>query len=248
MTFNNEQISKMWRNSWNQKEEALRARYVKTLENLNEHARFLPGLQCGEHVLIQNQTGRFPKKWGKSGVVVEIKDHHQYVVKVDGSGRLTLRNRQFLRRYQPPSRTTLSSEFAFPATSVTKTTECKNGMDNVLLPHNESPFNNDSNPHMSQSDDTAIQPIVPAASTGDLPTASSVLDKTSSPVQPVKQKTKHLLSRLADYNKPGLTECQPDIPSGTVGNEENILRRSTRTLAPRKMYDAASEKFNEKFF
>ena len=98
MTYNNPQISTMWRDSWTKKEEALRSRYVKTLESLNEHAKTLPPLKCGDHVLIQNQTGKFPNKWGKSGVVVEIKDFHQYVIKVDGSGRLTLRNRQFLRK------------------------------------------------------------------------------------------------------------------------------------------------------
>ena len=49
--------------------------------------------------MIQNQSGRFPTKWDKSGVVVEIKPNDQYVVKVAGSGRLTLRNRRFLRCY-----------------------------------------------------------------------------------------------------------------------------------------------------
>ena len=49
--------------------------------------------------MIQNQNGRFPKKWDKSGIVVEVRSNDQYTVKVDGSGRLTLRNRQFLRKY-----------------------------------------------------------------------------------------------------------------------------------------------------
>ncbi len=51
--------------------------------------------------MIQNQVGRHPDKWDKSGVVVETKDNDQYVVKVAGSGRLTLRNRRFLRKYEP---------------------------------------------------------------------------------------------------------------------------------------------------
>ena len=33
--------------------------------------------------------------------MVEVRQFHQYVVKVDGSGRLTLRNRQHLRKYTP---------------------------------------------------------------------------------------------------------------------------------------------------
>jgi hypothetical protein len=51
--------------------------------------------------MIQNQSGGYLKKWDKSGVVVETKAHDQYVVKVAGTGRLTLRNRRFLRRYSP---------------------------------------------------------------------------------------------------------------------------------------------------
>ena len=53
--------------------------------------------------MIQNQSGRFPTRWDKSGCVVEVKGHDQYVVKVTGTGRLTLRNRRFLRRYEPHS-------------------------------------------------------------------------------------------------------------------------------------------------
>ena len=41
-----------------------------------------------------------PKKWDKSGIVMEKKGNNQHVVKVDGSGRLTLRNRRFLRKYE----------------------------------------------------------------------------------------------------------------------------------------------------
>ena len=102
MAYNNPQFLNIWRNAWSKKEEALRSRYVKSLENLSEHTRSLPPLNCGDHVMIQNQTGNFPNKWGKSGIIVELKDYHQYVVKVDGSGRLTIRNRKFLRKFNPP--------------------------------------------------------------------------------------------------------------------------------------------------
>ena len=47
---------------------------------------------------IQNQTGRFPIRWDKTGVVVQVGENDQYIVKVDGSGRLTLRNRKYLRK------------------------------------------------------------------------------------------------------------------------------------------------------
>ena len=102
MTYNNPQISKMWRDVWSKKEESLSIRCVKSLEKISENTKFLPPLNCGDQVVILNQTGNFPSKWGKSGVVVEVKDCHQCVVKVDGSGRLTVQNRKFLRRFSPP--------------------------------------------------------------------------------------------------------------------------------------------------
>ena len=62
MVFNNPQILKQWRDTWKLKEETMRSRYVKTTEKLNEHARPLPPLRHGDHVFIQNQSGRFPTK------------------------------------------------------------------------------------------------------------------------------------------------------------------------------------------
>ena len=45
--------------------------------------------------------GNHPSKWDITGVVVEVKEFDQYVLKIDGSGRLTLRNRKFLRKITP---------------------------------------------------------------------------------------------------------------------------------------------------
>ena len=63
-----------------------------------------------------------------------------------------------------------------------------------------------------------------------------------SPVMPTKQfGGKHLLSRLADYNKPGLTELQPDgCTTGTAYTGGDMPRRSTRSSSRREIYDAAS--------
>ena len=60
-----------------------------------------PYLRIGDQVRIQNQTGPHPTKWDKKGVIVEVRQYHQYVIRVDGSGRITLRNRKFLRKYTP---------------------------------------------------------------------------------------------------------------------------------------------------
>ena len=90
-----------WRETLLSREEALRNRHMRTAERLSEHTRPLPPLVVGDCVRIQNQTGPYPTKWDKTGTVVEVRQFDQYVVRVDGSGRVTLRNRKFLRKYVP---------------------------------------------------------------------------------------------------------------------------------------------------
>ena len=90
-----------WRETLLAREEALRNRHQKTCERLTEHTRCLPPLQVGDCVRVQNQTGQHPNKWDKTGVVVEVKQFDQYIIRMDGSGRATLRNRKFLRKYIP---------------------------------------------------------------------------------------------------------------------------------------------------
>ena len=53
----------------------------------------------------QNQYGNHPGKWDRSGIVVEALPFNQYHVIIDGSRRLTRRNRKFLRRYEAASGT-----------------------------------------------------------------------------------------------------------------------------------------------
>ena len=90
-----------WKETLLAREEALRNRHMKMAERLTEHTRRLPPLKVGDKVRIQNQTGPHPTKWDKTGTVIEVRQYDQYIVKVDGSGRATLRNRKFLRKYTP---------------------------------------------------------------------------------------------------------------------------------------------------
>ena len=69
-----------WQEVMQKREEALSKRHVHDHERWSEHTQHLPPLKIGDHVFIQNQTGNHPKKWDKSGVVVEVKQHHQYLV------------------------------------------------------------------------------------------------------------------------------------------------------------------------
>jgi len=99
--FSNPHIRPLWRQAWAAKEDALRTRMSRTTESLRAHSRPLRPLALGEKVFLQNQQGPNPNKWDRSGVMVESLGHDQYRIKVDGSGRLTLRNRRFLRGYTP---------------------------------------------------------------------------------------------------------------------------------------------------
>ena len=62
----------------------------------------MPPLAIGDRVFVQNQTGRAPNKLDKSGVIVECKPHNQVNVMMDGSRKVSLRNRQFMRKINVP--------------------------------------------------------------------------------------------------------------------------------------------------
>ena len=86
-----------WRDTLSKREEALRHRHMKVAEKLSEHTKQLPPLTIGDHVRIQNQIGANPLKWDKTGQVIEVRQFDQYIIRVDGSGRVTLRNRKFIQ-------------------------------------------------------------------------------------------------------------------------------------------------------
>ena len=67
-------------------------------ERLRIGTKVLSKLEVGNLVSIQNQTGPRAKKWDKTGTIVEVLPFDQFRVRVDGSGNVTLRNRQYIRR------------------------------------------------------------------------------------------------------------------------------------------------------
>ena len=83
------------------REEALRNRHMREAECWTEHTKRLPPLVVGNHVRIQNQTGPSTLEWDKSGVLIKVRQFDLYVIRVEGSGRVTLRNKKFLRKYLP---------------------------------------------------------------------------------------------------------------------------------------------------
>ena len=98
---NSSNLSQTWQDVARWREMALSSRSTKAQERLSEHARDLPELDIGTHVLVQNQNGNNPRLWDKRGVIVEVLPFRQYRVMIDGSRRITLRNRKFLRAFTP---------------------------------------------------------------------------------------------------------------------------------------------------
>ena len=93
-----------WRISMEQREKALARRHARREQELSEHTKALKPLQKGQVVMIQNQAGNSPRRWDKSGVVLEVKEFDQYRIKVDGTGRITVRNRRYLKPIVPYER------------------------------------------------------------------------------------------------------------------------------------------------
>ena len=100
--FDNPQMDPKWHAIWRAKEEALRARHARSFDILAEHSQPLDPLTVGSKVFIQNQdkSSKSHKKWDRTGVVVVVNDNDQYLIRVDGTGRTTLRNRRFLKKFQ----------------------------------------------------------------------------------------------------------------------------------------------------
>lgn len=90
-----------WSDTLATREKALRNSHMKVAERWSEHTKGLLPLAVGNHVRIQNQTGPYPTKWDKTGIVIEVHQFDQYIIRIDGSGTMTTCNRKFLRKYLP---------------------------------------------------------------------------------------------------------------------------------------------------
>ena len=93
--------SEVWVDCREKRELAMKARFSRGLERWSEHTRNLAPLSVGQRVLLQNQygAGKTAKRWDRSGTVLESLGYNKYRIRVDGSGRVTDRNRQFLRQF-----------------------------------------------------------------------------------------------------------------------------------------------------
>lgn len=218
-----------WRETLANREEALRNRHMRTAERLSAYTRPLPPLVIGDYVRIQNQTGPHPTKWDKTGIVVEVRQFDQYVVRVDGSGRVTLRNRKFLRKYLPVI--TRAPLLTVPGPITPSRVQKNVDTTPVALPHVGQPTTPglQASPDLPvDSPDTAVQPAPlqsPQATTRPAPQPVPELPELRSPVDAAVQPRRmpRALRALQTFNKPGLKEDHTPPTSD----------QTTRSLRPR---------------
>ena len=67
-------------------------------------------IPVGDSVAVQNQTGRFPTKWDKTGTVVGNLNHDKVRIQLDGSRQITGRNRRFVKKIASPPDLLLQEE------------------------------------------------------------------------------------------------------------------------------------------
>ena len=90
-----------WSTLARKREDCFLRRHYKKCEPLEANARDLQQILPGDNVFIQDQTGPTPKRWSKSGVIVESLPHDSFLVRIDGSRHISRRNRRFLRKFIP---------------------------------------------------------------------------------------------------------------------------------------------------
>ena len=201
---------KTWQETLANREEALRNRHMKDAERLSAHTRILSPLSVGDCVRIQNQTGPFPTKWDKTGIVIEVRQFDQYVVRVDGSGRITLRNRKFLRLYHPVIARALLATLPTPTTTVAKSEHSvpakpKMAFNSAGLkptPEKERPDTPPLEEPSSPTDEIIVPPEQP-----DSPMAPAGYAEGTPPLKTAR--LPRSLRALQPHNKPGLKEMDP---------------------------------------
>ena len=81
-----------------EREKVLSVSNELTKSKYDVQAREKETLVKGDNVLCRNVR---TKKWDRSGVIVEVGDYRQCLVKMDGSGRISLRNQRHIQKLAP---------------------------------------------------------------------------------------------------------------------------------------------------
>ena len=186
------QLHESWVQQAKQREALFAKRNEKIAERYNKTAHDLQPLPVGSKVLVQNRGSYRKGKWDRSGKIMEVLPNRQYHVKLDGSGRVTLQNRRFIREVSiPPLSTTNDFRFSSISATVPTTTVQVHDGDSTRSANVEV-----------QDEGPSHSPVNPEP----LPNQPISTVNSNPLMNTVRQATPLALRRLNSYNSPGLRE------------------------------------------
>ena len=115
--FNTQQgggVSEVWREIAEGREKSAVRKLAQDCESYNEKKKPLSPLSVGDYVSVQNGVGTNPRRWDRTARIVERLDHRQYMLRLDGSGRVVVRNRIHLKKIVPPTRDMSAYDVGLP--------------------------------------------------------------------------------------------------------------------------------------
>ena len=214
-----------WIGTMQDRESAFRQRHAKEIEKLSEHTKILPQLKVGDHVRVQNQVGNNPRRWDRTGIVVEVRQFDQYAIRIHGSGRVTLRNRKFLRKYVP-----YSPSFQ----------RFNQAPGEIALPHTQRSFTSIPTAPIIETPLTAppasVTPVpasLPPPHDSSLPTEEPNTSNTPLEVVPLETQSDHALDSQGEHNDQP-ADIEPSTT--TTANTQQQQRRSSQRKREQPKY------------
>ena len=241
--FGNQMICGQWHQAWAAKEQAIKSRLIKSCEHLEQGSRELPSLREGDQVLVQNQNKSNPrfKKWDQQGTIIALDGNDQCLIKIHGSGRVTLRNRRFVKKFNSLSGFNTKPELQM-LNKVTSQSVCSKNVDPVSQPVSEGeqfPVNE----HISPGELQPQPSTFPEESN-----SQDVLTTRKGPGRPRKEKhqppwLRRRVSSTAPENIQDVAnedESPSDPMSYDLAEDIQMQRKSTRKRCQRLVYDPVS--------
>ena len=156
----------------------------KLESSYNGSAHTLKPLSVQEAVRVQNRG-----KWDKTGKIVDVLPHRQYSVKMDGSGRLTIRNRRFLKEVSDGKK----RKFVLPSATLPSKDHSAT-LPNATLPSDDHMEANSTPPNSPTREPVDDEP-------------PEMTDDGNEPInEPTTCKLPKALRELETYNKEGLLD------------------------------------------
>ena len=140
-------VSNHWAHHLRQRERVMSTANAEIKSTYDQKAKELSQLQVGDKVRCQNTR---TKKWDRTGTVVELLKHRQYSIRLDGSRRISLRNRRHLLKV-------VRHNSEVPV----KVTPGNNSASNNVTPEYITPQDNIATPSTNSYDQIASPPSPP---------------------------------------------------------------------------------------